>query len=96
MLNEGLETLGEDDEESRDESGAFEASGIKEVVLPGTLKTLGKNSFYDCKFLKKVWVEQRCRIRIKGYVKTKVDVRVFRAGDKIHLDSIQNNAGNGK
>ena len=47
MLNEGLETVGTY-EEVCDEIGAFEGSGIKEAVLPGTLVQLGENSFKDC------------------------------------------------
>ena len=86
-LNEGLETVGTDDEESTNEIGVFRDSGIKEIVLPGTLVKLSKKSFEDCRSLERVWVEQHCKISIKDYVQSDVDVRVFRAGDKIPLSS---------
>ena len=58
-------------------------------MIPGTLAKLSKKSFEDCKFLEKAWVEQHCKIRIKDYVQSDVDVRVFRAGDKIPLSSAE-------
>ena len=58
VLNEGLEAVGEDDEDFHySVTGAFELSGIKEIVLPSTLVQLGKDTFKDCCFLKRVWVE---------------------------------------
>lgn len=56
VLNEGLETVGVDCEKSSCENGTFELSGIKEVVLPGTLTQLGEDTFKDCCFLERVWV----------------------------------------
>ena len=88
VLNEGLETVGTENEESND-NGAFKLSGIKEIVIPGTLAKLSKKSFEDCKFLERVWVEQHCKIRIADYVQSDVDMRVFRAGDKIPLSSAE-------
>ena len=87
-LNEGLETVGMGSKESRDENGAFGCSGIKEAVIPGTLTALARNSFENCRCLERVWVEQRCRIRIADYVAPKVDVRVFRAGEESPLSRI--------
>ena len=55
---------------------------------------LGTNSFKECHFLERVWVEQRCQVRVADYVDSSVDVRVFQAGDKIPLGSVQNNVGN--
>ena len=94
VLNEGLEALGEDDEESCNEVGFFEYSGLKEIVLPGTLVKLGRNAFQQCRSLKRVWIEQRCQIRIKDYLQPEVDVRVFRAGDESLLRHIRNGAAN--
>ena len=94
VLNEGLEIMGVDDEESSSGYGVFEFSGTKEIVLPSTLVKLGKNSFKKCHFLERIWVEQRCQINVSDYVESKVDVQVFRAGDKIPLGSVQNNVGN--
>ena len=96
VLNEGLEIVGTDNKKSRYENGAFECSDIKELVIPGTLVNLSENSFRDCIFLERVWVEQRCQINIANYVRSRVDVRVFRTGDKIFLSSIRSSAGNGK
>ena len=96
VLNEGLEALGEDDEESCNEVGAFEYSGLKEIVFPGTLAKLTKNSFRYCYSLERVWVGQRCRARVADYVKSSVDVRVFREGDESILDGIRSKVRNGK
>ena len=90
-LNEGLETIGTDDEEACNEIGAFEGIGIKEIVLPSTLATLTKHSFRYCYSLEKVWVGQRCRARVADYVKSSVDVRVFREGDESILNGIRSN-----
>ena len=92
MLNEGLKIVGTDGEEFRNEIGAFERSGIKEIVLPSTLVELAKSSFKKCLCLKRVWVEQHCQIRIKDYVESDVDVRVFQAGDRDLLESIRRRA----
>ena len=92
VLNEGLETVGTENEESYD-NGAFKLSGIKEIVIPGTLAKLSKKSFEDCKFLERVWVEQHCKIRIADYVQSDVDVQIFQVGDGNPLDNILNNAG---
>ena len=86
MLNEGLETVGTDGEETCDERGVFKDSGVKEVVFPSTLVKLARNSFENCDFLERVWMEQRCQINIADYVDSSVDVQVFRAGDEIPLD----------
>ena len=91
-LNEGLETVGIGNKEPRDENGAFGCSGIKEVVIPGTLTTLARDSFENCRCLERVWVEQHCRIRIADYVAPKVDVRVFRVGGKSPLVNSQSRA----
>lgn len=93
VLNEGLEAVGEENEKSND-NGAFEFSGIKEIVLPSTLVQLGKDTFKDCCFLKRVWVEQYCQICIADYVEPKVDVQVFQAGDGDPLESILSSAAN--
>ena len=58
-------------------------------MLPGTLVELGEKSFKDCYYLERVWVERHCRIRNKDYVESKVDVRVFRAGNKTLLSHIR-------
>ena len=94
VLNEGLETVGEDDEKSSSGYGVFKSSGIEELVLPSTLVKLGRNTFQKCRSLKKVWIEQRCQIRIKDYLQPEVDVRVFRAGDESLLRHIRNGAAN--
>ena len=91
VLNEGLETVGEDDEKSSSGYGVFKSSGIEELVLPSTLVKLGRNTFQKCRSLKKVWIEQRCQIRIKDYLQPEVDAQVFRAGDGNPLDSTKNN-----
>ena len=54
---------------------------------------LGKNSFKECRFLERVWVEQRCQVRVADYVDSSVNVRVFQVGDKTPLGSVQNNVG---
>ena len=100
VLNEGLEALGEDDEpdkmkmrDMRDlliNKSTFEESGLKEIVLPGTLVKLSENSFQQCRSLKRVWVEQRCQIRVKDYLQPGVDVQIFRAEDGNPLDRTKN------
>ena len=45
VLNEGLETVGTDGKESNDKSCVFDHSGIKEIVLPGTLVQLDRDVF---------------------------------------------------
>ena len=69
----------------------FEHSGIKEIVLPSTLVKLGRNAFQQCRSLKRVWIEQRCQIRVKDYLQPEVDAQVFRAEDGNPLDSTKNN-----
>ena len=44
-LSKGLKTI---------ESEALQATAIAKLNLPGTLKTIGQNAFYECKNLKKV------------------------------------------
>lgn len=94
VLNEGLETVGTDGEETCDERGVFKDSGVKEVAFPSTLVKLAKNSFENCDFLERVWVEQRCQIHLADYVRPGVDVKIFREGDEIPINSLQNNVGN--
>ena len=101
VLNEGLEALGEDDEPNKMkrhnmwdpliDKSTFELSGIKEIVLPGTLVKLSENSFQQCRSLKRVCVEQRCQIRVKDYLQPGVDVQIFRAEDGNPLNSTKNN-----
>lgn len=45
VLNEGLETIGED---------AFTFSGLTEICLPASLQTVGDSAFYGCDQLKQV------------------------------------------
>lgn len=85
VLNEGLEIVGVNDY-AYCMTSPFENSGIKEIVLHSTLVKLNKGSFRYCYSLKRVWVEQHCRVRITDYVESDVDVRVFRAGDEIPLN----------
>lgn len=72
MLNEGLTTLGERDEEeySGDArySGVFEGSRLEEITLPSTLTTVGCRTFADCYSLKVVWVGDGCALNIWEHI----------------------------
>ena len=92
VLNEGLEVVGIDSTEYNYGIGAFEKSGIKEIVLPGTLVKLDGSTFVKCDCLERVWVEQHCQIRVASCVRSKVDVQIFQAGDGNPLDNILNSA----
>ena len=63
MLNDGLETLGDDTAKLEVRNGlmwppqyscngVFACSGIERVVLPSTLRKLSRYTFSDCKELK--------------------------------------------
>ena len=86
VLNEGLTAMLATGERLFRDNGTFECSGIKEIVLPGTLVQLGEDAFRYCDFLERVWVEQRCQIHIADFVESDVDVRVFQVGDEIPLN----------
>lgn len=92
VLNEGLEVAGIDSTKPNYGIGVFEDSDIKEIVLPGTLVKLDGNTFVKCDCLERVWVEQRCRIRVASCVRSKVDVQIFQVGDGNPLDNILNSA----
>ena len=51
LLNEGLETLGSDEQ---GDSGVFEESGVREVRFPSTLVEIGCAAFRSCERLKSV------------------------------------------
>ena len=64
VLNDGLETLGKNDE------GVFEDGGLEEIVIPKTLKKISKNAFRECEYLVIVWVEDGFAIDIKPLVES--------------------------
>lgn len=49
-----LEVLTIPDTVTEIESGAFQQTAVKEVVIPGTVTTLGARAFYGCIYLEKV------------------------------------------
>ena len=55
--------------------GVFQNSGIEEITLPATLKSLYAYTFSDCRNLKTVWVERGCALDVRKYVGSNVDVR---------------------
>ena len=56
VLNEGLKVLGTDEypPNGKQYSGVFEASGLKKVRIPSTLRVLEYSAFRNCKSLKRV------------------------------------------
>lgn len=56
LLNEGLETLGDDryQRDRRMSFGAFQESGLRRMRLPSTLKRIAHRAFMDCKALRTV------------------------------------------
>ena len=58
-LNEGLEKLGEKEVIGRSgyERGVFSESAIENVTLPSTLKRIEKETFYKCKNLRSVEIQ---------------------------------------
>ena len=56
MLNEGLETLGDDCS-----SGVFENSRFEEITLPSTLKKIDRRTFLGCNSLRTIHVRSGCR-----------------------------------
>ena len=56
-LDEGFDVLEIGSTELNNDFGAFERSGIKEIVLPGTSVILDRNTFAKCDCLERVWVE---------------------------------------
>ena len=69
VLNEGLTTLGREDEVEENSdgthyNGVFEGSWLKEITLPSTLEKIGDNTFAGCYSLEVVWVEDGCTLDI--------------------------------
>lgn len=62
---EGIESLGRDDKSSDSWGELFKGSGVKEVVLPSTLREMSPNIFKDCGSLKTVWVAKGCKLNIR-------------------------------
>ena len=58
LLNEGLETLGSDEQ---GDSGVFEESGVREVRFPSTLVEIGCAVFRSCECLKSVMLPDGLR-----------------------------------
>ena len=54
-----LQTIGEQ---------CFSGSGIEEITLPSALEEIDETAFKDCDSLKTVWVEKKCKIKVKEYV----------------------------
>ena len=74
MLNEGLEMLGAKESsynrhwQSHVYSEIFYDSGLEEIVLPSTLKSINSSTFTQCGNLKIVWVEDGCTADIRSAV----------------------------
>ena len=60
LLDEDLEVLGDDGDESSDECGVFQASGLAEITLPRALEGIGLYAFADCVDLRTIRVEDGC------------------------------------
>ena len=54
ILNEGLETLGENYDNEFEHDGPFASSSVERIRLPSTLKRLGNNALCGCEQLKSV------------------------------------------
>ena len=73
VLNEGLTTLGREDEVEENSdgthyNGVFEGSWLKEITLPSTLEKIGDNTFAGCYSLEVVWVEDGCTSNIREHI----------------------------
>lgn len=52
----------------------FKGSGIEEVTLPSTLHEIGNDAFKNCGSLKTVWIERKCRAKVRQCVPKNVGV----------------------
>ena len=68
ILNEGLEVLGSDQESQCDKEnqGVFEKSAVEEVSLSSTIEAVTRNTFKDCKNLRKINFSEGLK-RIESY-----------------------------
>ena len=55
-------------------SGIFYDSGLEEIVLPSTLKSINRDAFAKCDNFKVVWVEDGCTADIRSAVGNYVGV----------------------
>ena len=52
----------------------FRGCGVKEVVLPSTLREMSPDIFRNCTDLKTVWVAEGCKVDVKKFVDNQVNV----------------------
>ena len=72
---EGREVLGQNKEDAGIWNKMLRYCGVKEVVLPSTLREMSPDVFRDCESLKTVWVAEGCRIEVKDLVSRSVRVK---------------------
>ena len=75
---EGREVIGKDEEDTTIWNHMFRYCGVKEVVLPSTLREISPDVFRDCEYLKTVWIAEGCRIEVKDFVNLSVKVKKSR------------------
>ena len=94
VINEGLEALGSKDYsynrywQSHVCSGIFYNSGLEEIILPSTLKSINSDTFSGCSSLKAVWVEDGCPENIRSAVGDHVGIlrKSTKVGDQLLWD----------
>lgn len=72
---EGKEVLGKDQEDTSMWNTLFRECGVKEIILPSTLREMSPDIFRDCKDLKTVRVAKGSQIKVRKFVGITVRVR---------------------
>ena len=70
-----MEFLGRDEEDSDSWTQLFLGSGVEEVVLPSTLKSMKKGIFSCASNLRVVRVARGCAVDVRKYVRYSVEVK---------------------
>ena len=75
---EGREVLGQNREDAGIWNKILRGCGVKEVVLPSTLREMSPDVLRDCEDLKTVWVAKGCKVKVKDFVSHSVRVKKSR------------------